>query len=91
MLFVISYDVSDDARRHRVSEALKDFGRRVQYSVFECELDDAGLAELRARVEAAIDATEDSCRWYRLCQGCRTEVWIAGKGDLFAEPGFLVV
>ena len=33
--------VSDDARRYRVCEALKDFGRRVQYSVFECDLDQA--------------------------------------------------
>ena len=36
MLYLISYDVTDDARRRHVMEALKDFGRRVQYSVFEC-------------------------------------------------------
>jgi CRISPR-associated protein Cas2 len=91
MLYVISYDVADDVRRHRVSEALLDFGRRVQYSVFECELDEKGLAELRARVELAIDPLEDSCRWYRLCAGCRAEVRVMGKGEPFQDVGYLIV
>ena len=28
MLYLVSYDVSDDNRRRHVMEALKDFGRR---------------------------------------------------------------
>ncbi len=39
MLYLISYDITDDTHRHRVFEALKDFALvswRVQYSVFEC-------------------------------------------------------
>ena len=63
MLYLISYDVADDARRHRVCEALKDFGRRVQYSVFECDLDEQGLAQLWERVEWEISGETDSCRW----------------------------
>ena len=35
MLYLVSYDISDDGRRRQAMEALKDFGRRVQYSVFE--------------------------------------------------------
>lgn len=91
MLYVISYDVSDDARRYRVSEALKDFGRWVQYSVFECDLDDEARGQLRARIEAAMDPKEDSCRWYRLCEGCRYEVQVIGKGDLFSDAGYVVI
>ena len=34
MLTVVSYDVRDDRRRTRLAHALKDFGERVQYSVF---------------------------------------------------------
>ena len=91
MLYVISYDVTDDSRRHKISEALLDFGRRVQYSVFECDLDTKGHAELYHRLETLIEAKEDSCRWYRLCEGCRYEVLVMGKGDLFSEPGYLIV
>jgi CRISPR-associated protein Cas2 len=91
MLYLISYDVADNTRRHRVFEALKDFGRRVQYSVFECELDEHGFTELWERVEWEIDAKRDSCRWYRLCGTCRQEVKVIGKGEVFEQPGFIVI
>ena len=75
----------------KVAEVLKDFGRRVQYSVFECDLDDKGLDELRDRLATEIDAATDSCRIYRLCDACAGEVLILGRGDRYSEPGFVVV
>jgi len=45
MLIVVSYDIPDDRRRLQLSKALKDFGKRVQWSVFECHLDDRQLGE----------------------------------------------
>lgn len=91
MLYLISYDVNDDDQRRRVSEALKDFGRRVQYSVFECDLDEKALRELRVRLEPQIDPATDSCRIYCLCEACAGKVQIIGRGDLYSEPGFIVV
>jgi CRISPR-associated protein Cas2 len=91
VLYVISYDIVDDKRRHRVHETLKDFGRRVQYSVFECELDGGEAEELAQRVGFEIDGDTDSCRFYRLCEGCRSEVRIAGKGDQYREPEVIIV
>ncbi len=85
MLYLISYDVADDGRRHRVMEALKDFGRRVQYSVFECKLEGPALEELMGRLDFDIDGATDSCRFYRLCEGCAAEVRILGKGDRYGE------
>ena len=38
-LIVVSYDIPDDRRRLRLANTLKDFGIRVQYSVFECRLE----------------------------------------------------
>ena len=91
MLYLVSYDVSDDNRRRHVMEALKDFGRRVQYSVFECNLDKAALRELVGRLDFEIDSATDSCRFYRLCEACAAEVQILGKGDRYSEPGFVIV
>jgi CRISPR-associated endonuclease Cas2 len=91
MLYLISYDISDDDRRCRVSEALKDFGRRVQFSVFECDVDEAGLRELSARIDFEIDGSTDSCRFYRLCKAYAAEVQILGKGDRYSEPSFVIV
>ena len=90
MLYLISYDVTDDSRRRHVFEELKDFGRRVQYSVFECNLDVSG-DELLGRLEYEIDPATDSCRFYRLCEGCAGQVRILGRGDRYSEPDFVII
>jgi len=55
MLVVICYDVStiepEGARRlRRVAKACKNYGQRVQFSVFECEIDPAQWTTLRQRL-----------------------------------------
>ena len=39
MFVVVAYDIPDDRRRTRVAKVLEDYGDRVQYSVFEMNLD----------------------------------------------------
>ena len=91
MRYLISYDVSDDKRRYRVVEALKDYAHRVQYSVFECDLEEAELDALLKRVDMAIDDKEDSCRVYRLCAACAIEVLVMGKGKPWEEPKVIII
>jgi CRISPR-associated protein Cas2 len=91
MLYVIAYDIVDDARRVKVAEVLKDFGRRVQYSVFEALLDAELLARLRARVNREIDEEEDSIRIYRLCGECERIVEIIGQGVRTMEEKVYIV
>lgn len=68
MFIVVSYDISDDRRRTRVMNALKDFGRRVQYSVFECDLTAEQYKRLRTRLAGLLDRSEDNLRYYPLCE-----------------------
>lgn len=91
MLWLISYDMADDGRRVQVHETLKNYGRRVQFSVFECELSAAQLDILKARLEAISDETEDSCRLYRVCQACLGETIVLGRPDPPGLPGFVVI
>jgi CRISPR-associated protein Cas2 len=68
---LVTYDVNtaDTAGRRRlrrVARACLDLGQRVQNSVFECEVDPAQWASLRARLLAEIDPDKDSLRFYRL-------------------------
>jgi CRISPR-associated protein Cas2 len=75
MFVVIAYDISDDRRRTRICEALKSYGQRVQYSVFECDLSKMAYVRLRARLDKEISAAEgDSVRFYFLCEGCGNRV-----------------
>lgn len=71
MKVLISYDVSTvDAegrrRLRRVAKACKDYGVRVQFSVFECSVGDKELVKLRAKVLDIINVQQDSLRIYRL-------------------------
>ncbi|AQS41301.1 MAG: CRISPR-associated endoribonuclease Cas2 [Candidatus Tokpelaia hoelldobleri] len=71
MLVLVTYDVcltqGNGAKRLRhVARACKDFGQRVQYSVFEIELDPAQWTVLKTRLENIIDISYDSLRYYYL-------------------------
>lgn len=58
-LFVISYDITDDDRRSDVADALLSYGRRIQYSVFECALGETAAVKLRVQIDGLIHHTED--------------------------------
>lgn len=71
MLVVVSYDVSttSSAGRRRltqVSKACTGYGMRVQYSVFECDVDPAQWQTLKNCLLRLIEPTEDSLRFYHL-------------------------
>ena len=53
MHYTVAYDITDDKRRNRVAKILKDFGTRIQYSVFECNTDRRALLRLRNRLEGS--------------------------------------
>lgn len=95
MLMLITYDVSTrDAagrrRLRRVARLCKDFGQRVQYSVFECQVEPAQWALLRARLMDEIDEQADSLRFYRLGANWRSRVEHAGKKKAYDPEGPLV-
>ncbi|SFZ86887.1 CRISPR-associated protein Cas2 [Devosia enhydra] len=71
MMVLVTYDVSTQSpggagRLRRVAKACRDHGQRVQFSVFEIEVDPAQWATLKARLEAIIDPAIDSLRYYHL-------------------------
>jgi CRISPR-associated protein Cas2 len=70
MHFVVAYDIVKDRRREKVMNTLKNFGLRVQYSVFECELTMGKLDELRERLRTLIDPRRDRVHIYPLCDAC---------------------
>lgn len=76
MLVIAAYDVSTDTpkgrrRLQRVAKACKNFGVRVQKSVFEFVVDEAHLVLLRASLLKEIDVEEDSLRIYFLDEASR--------------------
>jgi CRISPR-associated protein Cas2 len=82
MLYLVSYDIPDDRRRTKLAKTLKDFGDRVQFSVFECLLDADLLAKMTDRIRAVISEDEDSVRIYSLCGSCERAIAIIGQGQV---------
>lgn len=79
MLVVVSYDIAEDKRRNKVYNTLKDYGVWVQYSVFECNLNQDQLKELQQRLANIINPRKDSVRYYFLCKGCLDKCQVQGK------------
>ncbi|WP_395665999.1 CRISPR-associated endonuclease Cas2 [Methylocella sp.] len=79
MMVLVSYDVETTTsagrrRLRRIAKACRDLGQRVQYSVFECEVDPAQWTTLRARLVKEMDAEKDSLRFYFLGANWRRRV-----------------
>lgn len=90
MFYVVSYDIPDDRKRNRISKALLDFGTRVQYSVFECILDNKLLEKMVAKLTKMISA-EDSVRIYALCARCEGVAKVLGKGELSKDEEVFIL
>jgi CRISPR-associated protein Cas2 len=58
--YLIAYDISEDRRRSRVHRWLKRWGDRIQYSVFEAELEPRDLDEVCRGLTERLDK-EDEC------------------------------
>lgn len=79
MMVLVSYDVATDteggARRlRRLAKACRDYGQRVQYSVFEIEVEPAQWVALKARLLSIADAGTDSLRFYFLGSNWQAKV-----------------
>jgi CRISPR-associated protein Cas2 len=96
MMVLITYDVSTESeggkrRLRRVARACRDFGLRVQYSVFECEVDPAQWTKLRARLLKEIDPSTDSLRFYQLGANWKPRVEHVGAKPTLDLDGPLVM
>jgi CRISPR-associated protein Cas2 len=96
MLVLITYDVETSSsggakRLRRVSKACRNWGQRVQYSVFECEVDPAQWTALRARLMAEIDPEKDSLRFYFLGASGRRRVEHVGAKPALDLHGPLII
>lgn len=79
MLMLVSYDVdtttSEGKRRlRRLAKACVNMGIRVQYSVFECNVDWSQWVKLKSQLQDICDPKTDSLRFYNLGNSYSTKV-----------------
>jgi len=88
---VVVYDISSDRRRTKLHDALLQYGSPVQYSVFECLLDEKGLAQMRRAVRKVIRPKVDQVRYYYLCQACLKKVEVTSGPEVLGEAQAIAV
>ena len=96
MMVLVSYDVATteeggQRRLRRVAKACKDYGQRVQYSVFECEVDPATWTRLKQRLLREVDLEKDSLRFYFLGANWKRRVEHLGAKPAVDMSGPLIV
>lgn len=87
MMVLVSYDVATSdpggpRRLRRVAKMCKNYGQRVQYSVFECNVDPAQWVVFRQSLIDEIDDEKDSLRFYFLGSNWKRKIEHIGAKDV---------
>ena len=85
MNMIVAYDIADPRRLNRVAKVIKDYGLRVQKSIFEVAVNNNLFLEMKSRIEDIIEPTADGVKYFPLCEKCAGTVEIIGQG-IFIDP-----
>jgi CRISPR-associated protein Cas2 len=96
MLVVVSYDVdTTDAagrrRLRRIAKTCQNHGKRVQFSVFECDVTPGDWVKIRARLLDEMDQAKDSVRFYFLGAEGKRRIEHAGNRKPVDLDGALIL
>ncbi len=97
MWIVVCYDVNTETREgrrrlRRVAQVCKNFGQRVQKSVFECQVDEMKFEQLRRKLLKEVSLEQDNLRLYRLTEprDKRVEEYGSTRTVFFDEDTLMV-
>ncbi len=91
MLVVVVYDIPNDKRRTKLSNFLEGYGRRVQFSVFECFLSLEEMRQLYEKVKKLVKPAEDNVRFYWISQEAVERVLTIGGESPQPPPNYYVI
>ena len=89
--YLIAYDIAEPRRLRRVCKTMEEYGDRLQYSVFICDLSRSELVHARATVEDEMDLTEDSVVIVNLGDPDTAKFTFIGKHRDLPDSGFRIV
>ena len=83
---VVAYDVSLAKRRSKVIKVIEPYGRRVNFSVFECMFTNAQLASVKKKLKEIVIDGVDQVAIYPICLSCYTKsTYIPERVDKFEK------
>ncbi len=92
-IYVISYDIADPKRWHRIYRLMRGYGHWCQLSVFQCRLTARRRAEVAARIEQVIHHGEDHVLIFDLgpADNIATRVESLGKDYHFNQRSATII
>ena len=90
MLVIVTYDIEKDKKRTRLHKKLKDFGPRVQYSVFEADITREELKKMNTMLSKIKLDDNDSIRLYTICETCKSKIKIWGQGEITEDKDIYI-
>lgn len=91
MLWVVCYDIVNDKRRREVVKVLEGYGKRGQYSVFECHITDDQQKRLQDDLHEVIDTDEDDVRFYPLNAADQKRIKCLGTAIIYIEKDATII
>lgn len=79
MLSIVAYDITHPKRLSRVARICEDWGVRVQYSIFECRLEESEFQRFWQQLNTEIDVAEDKLVAYKIDARCAKDTLTAGQ------------
>ena len=91
MKYLITYDIENNKRRKKVSDELEAYGYRVNFSVFECELNQTKFKKLKTKLEELVNKKTDSLRFYHICENCTYKSFeLCNREDIFETKEYFL-
>ena len=93
MKFLITYDIVNNKNRKKLSDLLETYGYRVNYSVFECELNKTKLKKLINEIKEKkyTNNKTDSLRFYNLCENCINKSFeLTNRSEIFEQKELFI-
>ncbi len=91
MLHLVAYDIRSPKRLRKVANTCLNYGIRVEYSVFECDLAQHTFVKLWADLLKEIDEDEDTILVYKICGSCVSKIVSIGDVTRPGKPLFYML
>lgn len=78
MIFLVTYDISDDKIRRKVSSYLEDRGERIQKSVFVIEVKSKKIDRLKEELKN-IQNGDGVIHLFTICHSCYKKAMVLGR------------
>lgn len=88
--YLVCYDICNPKRLRQVAKTMESFGTRIQFSVFECPLDDLRLEKLKAALHELLNHEHDQILFVSLgpaAHGLR----IDSMGQVYCQRSRVVI